>query len=116
MEADIFFHHKMHHYGEVSSTCLNCHCDSLSGGVQSECFTEENTCMTSSGDNRVSIPPKRSGIGLSDDRSCVSSQQLAFHSFCVFYWFFCWKPVHKTYMYPLSDFVQEYSFSVFLAA
>ena len=43
--------------------------------------TEENTCMTSSEDNRVSIPPKRSGIGLSDDRSCVSSHKLAF-SFC----------------------------------
>ena len=36
--------------------------------------------MTSSEDNRVSIPPKRSGIGLSDDRSCVSSQKLLFLS------------------------------------
>ena len=52
----------------------------LSGEVQSEHSTEENTCMTSSVGNRVSIPPKRSGIGLSDDRSCVSSQKLAFHS------------------------------------
>ena len=48
--------------------------------------------MTSSEDNRVSIPPQRSGIGLTDDRSCDSSQQLAFHS-VVFYRFFCWKPV-----------------------
>ena len=46
----------------------------LSGEVQSKHFTEENTCMTSSEDNRVSIPPKRSGIGLSDDQSCDSSQ------------------------------------------
>ena len=45
-----------------------------SGEVQSELFTEENTCMTSSEDNRVSIPPKRSEIGLSDSRSCDSSQ------------------------------------------
>ena len=30
----------------------------LSGEVQSEHSTEENTCMTSSEDNRVSIPPK----------------------------------------------------------
>ena len=36
--------------------------------------------MTSSEDNRGSIPPQRSGIGLTDDRSCDSSQQLAFHS------------------------------------
>ena len=43
--------------------------------------------MTSSEDNRVSIPPQRSGIGLTDDPSCDSSQQLAFHS-VVFYWFF----------------------------
>ena len=52
----------------------------LSGEVQSEHSTEENTCMTSSVGNRVSIPPKRSGIGLSDDRSCVSPQKLAFLS------------------------------------
>ena len=45
-----------------------------SGEVQSELFTEENTCMTSSEDNRVSIPPKRSEIGLSDSRICDSSQ------------------------------------------
>ena len=45
-----------------------------SGEVQSELFTEENTCMTSSEDNRVSIPPKRSEIGLSVSRSCDSSQ------------------------------------------
>ena len=38
------------------------------GGVQSELFMEGNTCMTSSEDSRVSIPPKRSGIGLTDDR------------------------------------------------
>ena len=36
--------------------------------------------MTSSEDNRVSIPPKRSGIGLSDHRSCVASQKLPFLS------------------------------------
>ena len=46
----------------------------LSGEAQSEHSMEENTCMTSSEDNRVSIPPKRSGIGLTDDRSCASSQ------------------------------------------
>ena len=48
----------------------------LSGEVQSEHFTEENTCMTSSEDNQVCIPPNRSGFGLTDDRSCVSSQYL----------------------------------------
>ena len=52
----------------------------LSGEVQSKHTTEENTCMTSSEDNRVFILPKRSGIGLSDDRSCVSSHKLAFNS------------------------------------
>ena len=52
----------------------------LSGKVQSKLSTEGNTCMTSSEDNRVSILPKRSGIGLSDDRSCVSSHKLTFHS------------------------------------
>ena len=36
--------------------------------------------MTSSEHNRVSIPPQRSVIGLTDDRSCDSSQQLTFHS------------------------------------
>ena len=40
----------------------------LSGEVQSKHSTEENTCMTSSEDSRVSIPPKRSGIGLTDDQ------------------------------------------------
>ena len=40
----------------------------LSREVQSKHSTEENTCMTSSEDNRVSIPPKRSGIGLTDDQ------------------------------------------------
>ena len=38
--------------------------------------------MMSSEDNRVSIPPKRSEIGLSDDRSCISSQKLAFILWC----------------------------------
>ena len=44
-----------------------------------------------------------SAIGLTGDRSCDSSQQLAFHS--VFsYRFFCWKPapVHL-HNYPLSN-------------
>ena len=59
--------------------------------------------MTSSEDNRVSIPPQRSGIGLSVDRGCDSSQQLAFHS-VDFYRFFCWKPapVHID-NYPLEQ-------------
>ena len=54
---------------------------------------------------------------VSDSRSCVSSYRLAFLS-VGYAGFFCWKPapVHKIYMYPLSDFVQEYRFSVFLAA
>ena len=34
---------------------------SLSGEVQSKHSTEGNTCMTSSEDNRVSIPPKSQG-------------------------------------------------------
>ena len=45
--------------------------------------------MTSSEDNRVSIPPKRSEIGLSVSRSCDSSQLLAFVS-VIFYRFFSW--------------------------
>ena len=45
--------------------------------------------MTSSEDNRVSIPPKRSEIGLSVSRSCDSSQKLAFVS-VIFYRFFSW--------------------------
>ena len=36
-------------------------------------------------------------------------------SFCGVMQGFCWKPapVHKTWLYTLSDFVQEYRFSVF---
>ena len=69
----------------------------LSVEVQSEHSTEENTCMTSSEHNQVSIPPKSFGIGLTDYRSCDSSQQLAFVSVDL-YQFFCWKPapVHVT--------------------
>ena len=76
----------------------------LSGEVQWKHTTEKNTCMTSSEDNLVSIPPKRSGIGLSDDRSCVSSQKLVFDYmvFCRFsagnrHWYI------KT-RYPLFEF------------
>ena len=60
-------------------------------GFSRNFFTEKITCMTSSEHNRVSIPPQRSGIGLTDDRSCDSSQQLPFHS-VIFHRFFCWKP------------------------
>ena len=42
--------------------------------VQSKHTLEENTCMMSSKDNRVSIPPKRFRIGLSDDGDCDLSQ------------------------------------------
>ena len=71
--------------------------------------------MTSSENNRVSIPPKGSGSSLTDDRSCDSSQQLAFDSvdLCRF---FCWEPapVHKN-LVPIFKFViQEYRFSGFL--
>ena len=36
--------------------------------------------MTSSEDNRVSIPPQMSAIGLTDHRNCDSYHQLPFHS------------------------------------
>ena len=54
--------------------------------------------MTSSEDNRVSIPLKRSGTLLTDDRSCVSSRQMAFDSVDLNR-FFCWKlaPVHLSH-------------------
>ena len=42
--------------------------------VQSKRFRQENTCMTSSKHNQVSIPPQRFGIHLSDDGDCNSSQ------------------------------------------
>ena len=42
--------------------------------VQSKHFTQGNTCITSSKHNRVSIPPKRFRIRLSDDGNCHSSQ------------------------------------------
>ena len=90
--------------------------------------------MTSSEDNRVSIPPKGQKSvcqipgavihpkGLESGCQMTGvvfhlNNWLFIHS-VDFYRFFCWKPapVHKTYMYPLSDFVQEYRFSVFLAA
>ena len=41
--------------------------------VQSKRSMKENTCMTSSKDNRVSIP-KRFRIRFSDDGDCDSSQ------------------------------------------
>ena len=68
--------------------------------------------MTSSEHNRVSIPPQRSGIGLTDDWSCDSSQQLAFHS-VLFYRFFCWKPapVHIHTSTHCQFIIQEYRFS-----
>ena len=85
----------MLHRGEVPSKGLAFLRDILSGEVQLEHSTEENTYMTSSEDNRVSIPPKRSGIGLSDDRSFIS--ELPFDT-VVLCRFFCWKlaTVHKS--------------------
>ena len=95
MGADItVFPWTLLHRGQVPDAEMIFHSSTVfnsSGQVQSELFTEENTCMTSSEDNQVSIPPQRFGISLTDDRGCDSSQQLAFHS-VDFYRFFCWKP------------------------
>ena len=43
--------------------------------IQSKCSVEENTCNTSSNDNRVSVPPKRSRIEISDEEEYNSSQE-----------------------------------------
>ena len=49
--------------------------------VQSKHSVEENTCMTSSKDNQVSLPLKRFKFGLSDDGECDSYlQEKAFDS------------------------------------
>ena len=42
---------------------------------QSECSVEENTCNTSSNDSRVSVPPKRSRVEISDEGEYDSSQE-----------------------------------------
>ena len=80
----------------------------LSGEVQSEHSTEENTCMTSSKDNRVSIPPKGQKSvcqipgaeihpkGLESGCQMTGvvfhlNNWLFIHS-VDFYRFFCWKP------------------------
>ena len=43
--------------------------------IQSKRSMEENTCLMSSSENRVSIPPKGSRIEISDDGECYSSQE-----------------------------------------
>ena len=43
--------------------------------IQSKHAMEENTCNTSSNHNRVSIPPKRSKIKISDEGEYDSSQE-----------------------------------------
>ena len=48
--------------------------ENISVEIQSKCSMEKNTCMTSS-DNRVSIPPKRPRIEISDDGQYDSSQE-----------------------------------------
>ena len=49
--------------------------DNTSVEIQSKCSVEENTCNTSSNDNRVSVPPKKSRIEISDEGEYDSSQE-----------------------------------------
>ena len=120
MEADIFFplyasSWRSSEYMSGLFTAIN-----LSGEVQSEHSTEENTCMTSSEDNRVSIPPKGQKsvcqipgavihpIGLESGCQMTGvvfhlNKWLFIHS-VDFYRFFCWN--RHRYIRPICTHCQ----------
>ena len=61
----------------VSSECRKrtISSENTSVEIQSKCSEEENKCNTSSNDNRISVPPKRSTIEISDEGEYNSSQE-----------------------------------------
>ena len=63
------------HRGGVLNAAKTASSENTSVEVQSKHSLEENNCMTSSMNNRVSIPPKRFRFGLSDVRECHSYLQ-----------------------------------------
>ena len=63
------------HRGGVLNAGKTTSSENSSVEVQSKHSPEENTCVTSSMHNRVSIPPKRFRFGLSDDGECHSYLQ-----------------------------------------
>ena len=66
-----------------SSECRKGTISSENTSVKIQCkrSVEENTCNTSSNDNRVSVPPKRSRIEISDEGEYDSSRGKAARSF-----------------------------------